>query len=127
MGRIILAEDDELIAALVVDALIGAGHAVGCLPDGASALDVIIQRPPDLVILDCNMPKMGGVEVLRVMRRHDHLHLVPVLMLTARSSVHDEHIAFFAGATDYLRKPFEMDELLGRVDELVAGRRRRLA
>ncbi|MEO7239807.1 MAG: response regulator [Sphingomicrobium sp.] len=124
MGTIILADDDELIAAVVTDALMGAGHAVGWLADGASALEVIRQRPPDLVILDCNMPELGGIHVLREMRRVDYLHRVPVLMLTGRASAHDEHIARFAGATDYLRKPFDPVELIDRAEELMDGRRR---
>lgn len=127
MARIILADDDDLIASVVVDALIAAGHAVGWLADGASALNVIVQRPPDLVILDCNMPGMGGIHVLHEMRRLDHLHQVPVLMLTGRASAYDEHIARFAGANDYLRKPFNAVELVDRADELIHGRRRRLA
>lgn len=124
MGRIILADDDDLIAALVTDILIDAGHVVGRLGDGASALDVINQRPPDLVILDCNMPKMSGIQVLKEIRRADHLHHIPVLMLTGRASVNDENIARFTGASDYLRKPFDPIELVDRAEELMAGRRR---
>ena len=127
MGRIILADDDELVAAVVSNVLMAAGHAVGWLADGASALNVITQRPPDLVILDCNMPEMGGVHVLHEMRRLDHLHRVPVLMLTGRSSAQDENIARFAGATDYLRKPFNTIELVDRANDLIAGRTRRLS
>lgn len=127
MGRIILADDDDLVAALVVDVLIAAGHAVGRLADGASALNVIKQRPPDLVILDCNMPGMEGIEVLREMRRLDHLYEVPVLMLTSKSTDRDEFTAFYAGATDYLCKPFDVSELVNRAEELIADRRRRVA
>lgn len=124
MGTIILAEDDELVAAVVIDALMSAGHAVGWLADGASALAIIKQRPPDLVILDCNMPQLGGIHVLREMRRIDRLHRVPVLMLTSRRSAHDEHIARFAGASDYLRKPFDAIELVDRAEDLMGGKRR---
>lgn len=127
MGRIILAEDDDLVAAVVLDLLIAAGHAVGRLPDGASALDVITQRPPDLAILDCNMPIMGGLEVLNEMRRAEHLYRVPVLMLTALSSVRDQRVAFYAGATDYLCKPFQPADLLARAEVLMAGPQRRFA
>lgn len=125
MGRIILAEDDDLVAAVVLNVLTAAGHTVGRLADGASALNVIIQRPPDLAILDCNMPTMGGVEVLNEMRRAEHLYHIPVLMLTALSSVRDQRIAFFAGATDYLCKPFKPGELLRVAELLMAGPERR--
>lgn len=124
MGRIIFADDDEIVAQLVSDALIGAGHAVGWLNDGRSALEVIRRRPPDLVILDCNMPDMSGIMVLREMRKSPSLCDVPVLMLTARQSDSDEGIARYEGANDYLRKPFAPSVLVGRAEDLMRGEKR---
>lgn len=123
VGRIIVADDDELVGKIVSNTLMSAGHAVGWLPDGASALSVIRNRPPDLVILDCNMPGMSGIHVLQQLRKDEKLYEVPVLMLTARTGRQDENIARFSGATDYLRKPFLPLDLLGRVNSLVAGNR----
>ena len=124
MARIILADDDEIVAQLVTDALMGAGHAVGWLKDGSSALDIIRRRPPHLVILDCGMPEMGGIEVLQQMRRSSELHAIPVLMLTGRQSATDEAIARFEGASDYIRKPFDAAQLIGRSEALLRGERR---
>lgn len=120
MARIIMAEDDEIVAEIARDALMAAGHGVGILDNGAEALRVIKARRPDLVILDCNMPELSGLLVLRHMRDSSELHATPVLVLTGRDSRRDEEIAFYEGADDYMRKPFEPDELVFRVEELLA-------
>jgi len=86
-----------------------------------------LRRPPDLVILDCNMPGQGGVMVLRDMRRHAELAHVPVLMLTARTSDADERIARYAGADDYLTKPVDLVELVHTAEDLMKGKRNRLS
>lgn len=124
MARIILADDDEIIAELVTDAFMAAGHAVGWLKDGRSALDIIKRRRPDLVILDCNMPEMSGVTVLRELRKSPVLFNLPVLMLTGRQGNADEDIARFEGADDYVRKPFDPAVLVGRAEALMNGERR---
>lgn len=124
MGRIILADDDEIVAELVTDAFIQAGHGIGWLKDGRTALDIIRRRPPDLVILDCNMPEMSGILVLREMRQARLLSEVPVLMLTGRQSQSDEEIVRFEGAQDYIRKPFDPILLVARAEALMRGERR---
>lgn len=124
MGRIILAEDEPIAGTIATEVLMNAGHAVGWLKDGKEALSALRRRPPDLAILDCNMPGMSGVIVLREMRRSPALYHIPVLMLTARSSDTDERIARFAGANDYLGKPFDPVELVDIAEELMHGRRR---
>lgn len=124
MGRIILVDDDELIAELVSDAFISAGHAVGWLSDGRTALEVIKRRTPDLAILDCNMPEMSGVAVLRALRKSPALFDLPVMMLTGRQSDTDEDILRYEGANDYLRKPFDPATLVGRAEALMNGERR---
>lgn len=119
MARIIMADDDEVVGEIVADALIAAGHAVGLLDNGAEALKVIRARRPDLVILDCNMPEMSGLLVLRQMRDSIDLCDTPVLMLTGRQSERDTEIAFYEGASDYMKKPFDPDELVFRVNQLL--------
>ena len=124
MGRIIFADDDDVIAELVCDAFREAGHAVGWLSDGRSAYEVIRRRPPDLVILDCNMPEMSGITVLKEIRGSRELYQTPVMMLTAREGESDERIARFEGASDYIRKPFDPSLLVGRAEALMRGERR---
>ena len=119
MARIILADDDPVIGHLACDALFNAGHAVGWVSDGDAALKVMRARPPNLAILDCSMPGLSGVALVRAMRGDDRLCGVPVLMLTARQSDTDERLALTAGAQDYLRKPVDLDELVGRVNALL--------
>ncbi len=125
MARIIYAEDDELVAEIVRDTLMDAGHAVGVIGDGITLFKVAKAKNPDLIILDCSMPGMGGVEVLRRIRNHQELFSTPVLMLTARSSAADERIAFEAGATEYLKKPFDPDELVFVVDNILSESQKR--
>jgi DNA-binding response OmpR family regulator len=124
MARIIMADDDEIVGELVSDALISAGHAVGILNNGADALKVIEARRPDLVILDCNMPEMSGLLVLRQMRDSPDLCETPVLILTGRRGARDTEIAFYEGADDFMSKPFDPDELVFRVEELLARKGR---
>jgi len=119
MARIIMADDDEIVGELASDALMAAGHAVGLLDNGADALRVIQARRPDLVILDCNMPEMSGLLVLRQMRDSVDLCDTPVLILTGRQSARDTEIAFYEGASDYMKKPFDPDELVFRVNKLL--------
>lgn len=119
MARIIMADDDEIVGAVASDALIAAGHAVGLLENGADALKVIRARRPDLVILDCNMPEVSGLLVLRQMRDSMDLCDTPVLILTGRQSARDTEIAYYEGADDYMTKPFDPDELVFRVNELL--------
>ena len=126
MARIILVDDDPVIGDLVVNALLDAGHAIGWIADAETALRVMRRRPPSLAIIDCAMPGMSGVELLRTMRSEGDLCHVPVVMLTARQSTQDEAIAYGAGADDYLRKPIDLDLLAGRIHALLLAPRSRL-
>ncbi len=119
MARILVADDDPLVAQIAVRALEEAGHAVGWLDNGTDALAAIRRRPPDAVVLDCVMPGMSGTMVLRAMRLSPRLAHVPVIMLTARNGYNDERIAFFEGVTDYLTKPFNPHELVARVEVIL--------
>ncbi|MBA3511541.1 response regulator transcription factor [Sphingomonas sp.] len=119
MALILIADDDELIVEMVADALRPRGHVVGTLDDGRHVVDVVTVKRPALVILDCGMPTMCGTEVLRKMRASTSCFDTPVLMLTGRRSEADEEIAFRAGATDYMRKPFNLAELVERIESLI--------
>ena len=119
MARIIMADDDEIVAEVAIEALNAAGHAVGLLPDGTNLMKVIQARKPDLVILDCNMPQMNGILVLREIRNSMEFCDLPVLMLTGRRGERDVELATYEGANDYIKKPFNPDELVFRVEELL--------
>lgn len=117
MARILIAEDDAIAAEVLANALLNAGHAVGVLGNGRDALRTIRAKHPDIVILDGDLPEMHGLTVLRDIRHDAALWHMPVLMLTASRSRADEEIAMRAGATGYLRKPFDPDYVLFRIDE----------
>ena len=122
MARIIIADDDEIIGEIARDALIASGHGVGLVADGSEALRVVRARRPDLLILDCNMPVISGVLVLRELRNTPTLCDLPVMMLTGRRSAQDVELAMFAGANAYVKKPFDPDDFVFRVEELLATR-----
>lgn len=119
MARIIIVEDDDLVGEVARDALLAGGHGVGLIANGAEALQVIKKRRPELVILDCNVPDLSGLLILREMRQSLDLCDTPVLILTGRRSESDVAIAMNEGANDYMKKPFDPDELVFRVDELL--------
>ena len=120
MARILIADDDEIVGEIARDALIASGHGAGLVADGAEALRVIKARRPDLLILDCNMPGMSGVVLLRTLRNMPDLCDLPVMMLTGRRSTQDVELAMFSGANAYVKKPFDPDELVFKVEELLA-------
>jgi DNA-binding response OmpR family regulator len=127
VALILFADDDEIVVAMVTDALAARGHIVDAVDDGLPVLREVESKRPELVILDCTMPELNGIEALRQIRTSRTCFATPVLMLTGRRSSADEAIAMRTGANDYLRKPFDPDQLVSRAESLVAqGRARRL-
>ena len=121
MALILIADDDEIVIEVVREALGAQGHIVGALDNGLSVIGVVEFKRPALVILDCTMPELSGIEALRQIRLSDICFATPVLMLTGRRSDADEEIARRSGANDYLRKPFDPDQLVSRVEGLLAA------
>jgi len=116
---ILLAEDDELLAALLHDVLASAGFAVSVVHDGLAALDV---EKPWLAILDVNLPGISGYQVCHLLRRA-HGDRLPIIFVSGeRTESFDRVAGLLLGGDDYLVKPFAPDELLARVGTLV-GRR----
>ncbi len=126
MARIIIADDDDIVGEIASAALTASGHIVGLVFDGRAAFAAIRAKRPDLVILDCNMPELSGIMVLHEMRNNQELCETPVLMLTARRSESDVQVARYEGASDYMKKPFDPDELVFRANELLNKRKRAL-
>jgi len=111
--RILLVEDERGIADFVERALRSQGHAVEVVADGTEGRDRAITSDLDLVILDVMLPGRNGIEVLEEIRKIKPA--LPVVMLTARAEVADKVAGLDAGATDYITKPFSVEELLARV------------
>lgn len=123
MPLILLIDDDPLIADLVRTRLGNAGYTVGVLNDGRVALEVIEFKRPALVLLDCAMPFVPGIEVLRQVRSSRVCFGVPVLMLTARGQSADRDIAMRAGASGYMCKPLNLELLTFKIEEMIGDRR----
>jgi two-component system OmpR family response regulator len=120
--RIFIAEDDESILDLLVTRLRIAGYHTTQEKDGLAALEAIKRNPPNACILDVNMPRLDGFQVLARMRADPLTAHVPVLILTARRAPDDIKTAIRLGATDYLSKPFNHEQLLARVARLLRRR-----
>jgi two-component system OmpR family response regulator len=116
--RVLLAEDDVRLAAVLVQGLIEAGWEVEAVTDGLDALGRALSHDaPDVLLLDWMLPGVDGLTVCRRVR--DAGITTPVLVLTARGEVRDRIHGLDVGADDYLPKPFDLDELLARLRALV--------
>jgi two-component system OmpR family response regulator len=120
--RIFIAEDDDGILDLLVTRLRIAGYHTAQERDGMSALEAIRRNPPNACILDVNMPRLDGFQVLKKLRADERTAHVPILILTARRAPDDIRTAISLGATDYLSKPFNDEQLLARVARLLRRR-----
>ena len=120
MSTILLAEDDPDILHMVAYKLRRAGFEVIETTDGLAALDACRREPPDLVLLDVRMPRMDGIAVCRELRAGPRTGALPIVMLTARAREQDRELAFAAGATDYVVKPFSPRALVERVEAVLA-------
>ncbi|MBX5497085.1 MAG: response regulator transcription factor [Bryobacteraceae bacterium] len=115
--RILLVEDEPGLVMTLTDRLVSEGYAVESREDGESGLEEALSGTYDLVLLDVMLPCKGGFDVCRKIRQAGLT--VPILMLTARSQVVDKVVGLQLGADDYLTKPFDMMELLARVEALL--------
>ena len=111
--RILLAEDEQQLARVVMTALAHEGYQVDWAKDGQQAVQLAQQTVYDLMILDIMMPVMNGIEALKEIRASGHTN--HVIMLTAMAEVDDRVTGLDAGADDYLTKPFSLKELLARL------------
>ncbi len=115
--RILVVEDDPVLADGLTRSLRQSDYAVDCVGDGVEASHVLVSQNYDLVILDLGLPKVDGLEALRRLRRRGSK--VPVLILTAHDTLDDRVKGLDLGADDYLTKPFDLPELEARVRALI--------
>jgi len=113
---VLVVEDDPKIAQVVVDYLHSEGHKAQTAHDGLTAMALIRQRMPDLLILDVMLPGMDGVAICSEVRR---ISEVPIILLTARVDEVDRLLGLDSGADDYVTKPFSPKELVARVKALL--------
>jgi two-component system, OmpR family, alkaline phosphatase synthesis response regulator PhoP len=115
--RILLVEDEAGLVFTLTDRLQSEGYTVESAEDGESGLERALSGSFDLIVLDVMLPKKSGFDVCRKLRQHDVD--TPVLMLTARGEVVDKVVGLQIGADDYVTKPFDMMELLARIEALL--------
>ncbi len=122
MAKLVLAADDNpVVLSLLELSLIKAGFAVQVVEDGAAVLTCLTSVTPDLIILDLEMPCLGGLEALRRIKQAPPLMSIPVMMLTASDDDADIVRAHRLGASGYMAKPFEPDDLVQKVHALLDG------
>jgi two-component system KDP operon response regulator KdpE len=112
VGRIIIVDDQPKIRRIMRSTLVAEGYEVAEAKTGEEALESVRELRPDLVVLDMNMPGMGGLETCRAIRRDSN---IAIIMLTIRNSEPDKVAALDAGADDFVTKPFSTPELMARI------------
>jgi putative two-component system response regulator len=122
-ARILIVDDDEQVRGLLRRVLAAAGYSIEELSSAEDALARIREDPPDLVLLDLNLPDKSGHEVLEAVRSEPATRLLPVVMITGSASTAERLRAQSVGVTDFLTKPFSSEELLPRVRALVLLKR----
>ncbi len=118
-NRIFIADDESGFVSTLKSRLEFEGFEVTTAPDGKSAMELIPDEEPDLILLDIMMPEMNGYQVCRELKEDPETSPIPVLMLTAKSQESDKFWGMEAGADSYITKPFEMDELIKEVKVLL--------
>ena len=115
MTRILIADDEPAVRQLLELVLSGQGYEVSLAHNGAQLVRMAQERVPDLMLVDLMMPQIDGYEAIRQLRNDTRTAHVPMLILTAKSTLEDVVIGFETGADDYITKPFNIPELLARI------------
>jgi len=118
-SSVLVVEDDPVIVELVQAQLENAGFSVESAQDGQEGMQKTFDSLPDVIVLDLSMPRVDGFEMLRQLRASRIFRDIPVLVLSARSSRQDVVAAISLGAKDYMVKPFNGRDLVGRIRELL--------
>ena len=115
--RILVVDDDADFRAILYHLLANAGYRVSQAANGTEGLERFAADRPDLVLLDISMPDIDGLEVCRRIRASEKSGRTPILLISVRSQLATVSEGLEAGATDYVLKPFEVDDLLSRIDK----------
>jgi DNA-binding response OmpR family regulator len=119
--RVLIVDDDPAIQRVLSQTLQLEGHEITIAGDGQEAIDKLDGYLPDVVILDVMMPRMNGYEVLAKIRSDQRTANLPVILLTAKSSIEDVWQGWHAGVDYYMTKPFDVEELLRFLEFVFAG------
>ena len=117
--KILVVEDEPDLQEILTQVLSGAGYSVRAAGNGEEGLNLFDEFSPDLALLDVHLPDMSGFEVCRKIRQHKNRSKTPVIICTVRSETSGVAEGLNSGADDYILKPFEIDNLLERVGEVL--------
>jgi serine phosphatase RsbU (regulator of sigma subunit) len=117
-GMVLVIDDDPVVSRVAAALLRRHGYCVECCPDAAGGIERAREHPPDVILLDIDMPGLGGMDACRILRQSPGLARVPVMFFSAGAKEQFIEQGFRAGASDYLEKPFTEAELLARVANL---------
>ena len=118
---ILVIEDDPSVRTLLTKALAGKGYKVETSEDGLAGLTRLESLRPDLIIVDIMMPRLDGMTFVRAIKGHDHTKQLPVIFLTAKNDPKTMIQGINLGARFYVTKPFQIDELLAKVQKALLG------
>ena len=117
--KILIVDDEEGIIFLIKRRLVKIGYEVSEAHNGLDGITLAKQERPDLMILDFMMPELNGLEACRLLKSDPQYQSIKIILLTARDQQKDQAVAREVGADAYITKPFEPEELVGKVKELV--------
>ncbi|MDC0037349.1 phosphate regulon transcriptional regulator PhoB [Alphaproteobacteria bacterium] len=117
--RILIVEDEEALIEPLKYNFSKAGYIVDTALDGEIALEKILNKPPELILLDWMLPKISGIDLCQRLRKHKETKNIPIIMLTARGEEQDRIKGLEMGADDYVTKPFSINELLARAKAVI--------
>jgi DNA-binding response OmpR family regulator len=118
MTKILIAEDDKDIRELIVLSLGFAGYQVISAADGQQAVDLTLEKEPDLIMLDVRMPRLSGFEALEQIKGHPEFADTPVVILSAKGQESEIEAGLELGALQYILKPFAPDELIDKIKQI---------
>lgn len=126
MSLILIVDDTEDNREVLAGMLTAKGYQTQIAVDGMDALDMVEKQLPDLILLDVGMPRMNGYQVARHLKDHEHTCHIPIIFISSQSGVEDKVKAFEVGGVDYITKPFQLLEVLARVEsQLMMARQRK--
>ena len=118
--KILIVDDEQDIVETLKFMLEAQGYECFCAYDGENGLSMAKEVLPDLMILDVMMPKINGYKISRLLKYDNKYKDIPIIMVTARSQEEDKLIGQETGVNEYITKPFELDEVIAKVNEYLA-------
>ena len=124
MKKILIVDDDNILRSVLKHTLEQQGYQVTVVASGTQALESFAENTPDLIVSDVSMPEMDGFEFCRILRSQPSGQLIPFIFLSARRELEDRIQGHSIGADDYITKPFEVKELIAKIESAIERTRR---